>query len=141
VHLLPDAANFIDVLADHSGAAFAAVAATWPGSPRGVVAGALRSHKAAGGENARTHVAVIEVPRSPLMAMSSSKLSPQSVWRGRQRAFLLTADQHRRMATLLRRGTAPSREEQARHHEQLAESIDRREQWYADIQRPTAAIE
>jgi hypothetical protein len=61
--------------------------------------------------------------------------SPQSDWRGRQRTFLLTADQHRRMAALLRRGTAPGREEQARHHEQLAEALDRRQQWCAEIQK------
>jgi transcription elongation factor Elf1 len=48
-------------------------------------------------------------------------------WRGAQRAFLMTADQHRREATLLRLSAAARRREQALHHEQLVEAIDRRQ--------------
>src|SRR3979409_2227826 len=64
-------------------------------------------------------------------------MSVPSSPRGRQR--VPTADQHRRMASLLRLGTAPGREERARHHEQIAEEIERRAQWSADIQRPPTA--
>jgi hypothetical protein len=38
---------------------------------------------------------------------------------------LLTADQHRRLAAMLRKATTPGHEEQALHHERLADSIDR----------------
>ena len=44
----------------------------------------------------------------------------------RERTFL-TADQHRRLAALLGRGTVPGRDEQAAHHERLAHAIERQQ--------------
>ena len=49
-----------------------------------------------------------------------------------QRPFL-TADQHRRLAAILRRATVPGHEEQALRHEQLAEAIDRQQRQAAEL--------
>jgi hypothetical protein len=78
-----------------------------------------------------------------LLTPMSDPSSPRSrtAWRGRQRAFLLTADQHRRLAALLRRGTAPRHEEQAVHHEQLADSIDRQQRQAADMRASTRSLD
>jgi hypothetical protein len=72
--------------------------------------------------------------RFPLfMLPMSDRITPRSAWRGRQRSFLLNADQHRRLAALLRRGTVPGREEQALHHERLAAAIDQHERQTAEL--------
>jgi hypothetical protein len=44
----------------------------------------------------------------------------------RVRTFL-TADQRRQLTALLRRGTVPSRDEQAAHHERLAHALERQQ--------------
>jgi hypothetical protein len=83
------------------------------------------------GGNPETGVATLAV--SAFLVVMSDRTIPRSAWRGRQRAFLLNADQHRRLAALLRRGTAPSREAQALHHERLAEAIDQHERQIAEL--------
>ena len=57
----------------------------------------------------------------------------------RERTFL-TADQHRRLAALLRRGTVPGRDEQAAHHERLADVIDRQQRDLAKLRIPSPDI-
>jgi hypothetical protein len=52
---------------------------------------------------------------------------------GGDRAFLLNAEQHRRLAALLRRGTAPGHDEQAAHHERLAEALEQRDRDIAKL--------
>jgi len=53
---------------------------------------------------------------------------------------LLTADQHRRLATLLRRGTAPGRDDQAAHHERTADAIDRQQRDLAKLRIPSPDV-
>ena len=57
----------------------------------------------------------------------------------RERTFL-TADQHRRLAALLRRGTVPDRDEQAAHHERLADAIDRQQRDLAKLRIPSPDV-
>jgi hypothetical protein len=47
-------------------------------------------------------------------------------------AQLLTADQHRRLAAVLRKATTPGHDEQALHHERLADALDRQQQEIAE---------
>src|SRR5262245_37502784 len=69
----------------------------------------------------------------------------RSIW-PRRRASLLNAEQHRRLAALLRRGTAQQCEEQARYHEKLAAVVEQQEaaerrhrNVYTRLQQPPTA--
>ena len=102
------------------------------GSPAGVTRDNLHSQHGCG-DRGKPDTRIASRAASVFPEPVADPSTPRSRSRGRQPGLLLNGDQHRQLAALLRKGTAPGRNERALYHEQLAATIERREREIAEM--------